>query len=382
MINYILSFILSISLSIIFLRILIKVSRKYSIYDIPVGRKNHLRPISFLGGFGIFSAFYISYGIAFPLEVSKPFYSHTLFMVLFTFLIFGLADDFLNFKANKKFALQFILIGLFLYNSNDIINISQIIGLNKEYKIFNLIFSVLLMNILVNSINLIDGSDGLAASISIIINGFLAYYFISIGDTYHSMLSCSLLGSIIGFMYFNKPPAKIFMGNGGSLFIGMILSILIFNFLNHYDNNQIFIFNQNLKIKIAFALFSIPALDLIRVMLFRVYKRRNPFIGDSNHIHHKLKAMGYKSKYIVLFIIISQIFIFTLSFVDFYKNGFIFFINSVILSYSMTILIISQIQDELKEENNRSNGIKKVEKNFEKLDKMEVIEPEKIELYN
>jgi MFS family permease len=183
-------------------------------------------------------------------------------------------------------------------------------------------------------------------------------------------------------MYFNKPPAKIFMGNGGSLFIGMILSILIFNFLNHYDNNQIFIFNQNLKIKIAFALFSIPALDLIRVMLFRVYKRRNPFIGDSNHIHHKLKAMGYKSKYIVLFIIISQIFIFTLSFVDFYKNGFIFFINSVILSYSMTILIISQIQDELKEENNRSNGIKKVEKNFEKLDKMEVIEPEKIELYN
>jgi UDP-N-acetylmuramyl pentapeptide phosphotransferase/UDP-N-acetylglucosamine-1-phosphate transferase len=300
-------------------------------------------------------------------------------MVLFTFLIFGLADDFLNFKANKKFALQFILIGFFLYNSNDIINISQIIGLNKEYKIFNLIFSILLMNILVNSINLIDGSDGLAASISIIINGFLAYYFISIEDIYHSMLSCSLLGSIIGFMYFNKPPAKIFMGNGGSLFIGMILSILIFNFLNHYDNDQIFIFDQSLKIKIAFALFSIPALDLIRVMLFRVYKRRNPFIGDSNHIHHKLKAMGYKSKYIVLFIIISQIFIFTLSFVDFYKNGFIFFINSVILSYSMTILIISQIQNEIKEDNNRSNGIKKVENNFEKVDK---IEANKLELYN
>ncbi len=382
MINYILAFIISTCLSILFLRILIKISKKYSIYDLPEGRKNHLRPISFLGGLGIFSAFYISYGLSYPIQEAKPFYSHTLFMVLFTFLIFGLADDFLNFKANKKFALQFILIGLFLYNSNDIINVSQIIGLNTEYKIFNLISSVLLMNILVNSINLIDGSDGLAASIAIIINGFLAYYYVSIGDPYHSMLSCALLGSLIGFMYLNKPPAKIFMGNGGSLFIGMILSILIFNFLNHYEKNQILLYNQNLKIKIAFALFSIPALDLIRVMLFRIYKGRNPFIGDSNHIHHKLKEMGYKSKYIVLFIVISQIFILTLSFVNFYENGFVFFVNSVILSYSMTILIISQIQDEIKEENNRSNGIKKVERNSEEVNKMKVIEPDKIELYN
>ncbi len=238
------------------------------------------------------------------------------------------------------------------------------------------------MNILVNSINLIDGSDGLAASIAIIINGFLVYYYVSIGDPYHTMLSCSLLGSLIGFMYFNKPPAKIFMGNGGSLFIGMILSILIFNFLNHYEKNQILLYNQSLKIKIAFALFSIPALDLVRVMLFRIYKGRNPFIGDSNHIHHKLKEMGYKSKYIVLFIVISQIFILTLSFVNFYENGFVFFVNSVILSYSMTILIISQIQDEIKEENNRSNGIKKVERNSEEVNKMKVIEPDKIELYN
>lgn len=379
MFNYILAFILSIILTNLFVKILIKISVKYSIYDIPEGRKNHQNPVSFLGGLGIFSAFYISYGISFPIEIPKPYYSHTLFMVLFTFLIFGLADDFLNFRANKKFALQFLLIGLFLYNSNDIVNISQIIGLNREYNFFNLISSVLLMNILVNSINLIDGSDGLAASIAIVISGFLTYYFISIGDTYHILLSCSLLGSLIGFLYFNKPPAKIFMGNGGSLFIGMILSILIFSFINHKESSQTLFYNQNLKIKIAFALFSIPTLDLLRVMLFRVYKKRNPFIGDSNHIHHKLKAMGYKSKYIIAFIIISQVLIFTLSYINFYKNEYVFFINSTILAYSMTILVISKIQ----EDNNITNKSRENQKKVVNIkQQIEEIEPNKLELYN
>lgn len=375
--NYILAVIFAIILTTIFTRILIKISKKYNIYDFPNGRKNHIRPISFLGGFAIFSGFYISYGLSFPIEYIKPNYSHTLFMTLFTFLIFGLADDFLNFKATKKFILQFFLIGIFLFNSNNLINISNLIGLAMDYWVLNLICSTILMNILVNSINLIDGSDGLSTGIAIIITSYFCYYFISVNEVYFALLSCSLLGSVLAFFYFNLPPAKIFIGNGGSLFIGMILSILTFKFMNNlnYNSSNIISLNQNLKLKIAFSLFAIPSLDLLRVMLYRIYKKRNPFNGDSNHIHHKLKAIGFNSKYIVFLIITTQVLIFTLSFISFYGNTYIFFMFAITLLYSITILIISQINkgsNELVEYGNQKYQERKVEK-FEK---------NKIELYN
>lgn len=375
--NYILAVILAIILTTIFTRTLIKISKKYIIYDFPNGRKNHIRPISFLGGIAIFSGFYISYGLSFPTESIKPNYSHTLFMILFTFLIFGLADDFLNFKATKKFILQFFLISIFLFNSNNLINISDLLGLTMDYWVLNLICSTILMNILVNSINLIDGSDGLSSGIAIIITSFFCYYFISVNEVYFALLSCSLLGSILSFFYFNSPPAKIFMGNGGSLFIGMILSILTFKFMNNLNSNSsnIISLNQILKLKIAFSLFAIPTLDLLRVMLYRIYKKRNPFNGDSNHIHHKLKAIGLNSKYIVFLIITTQVLIFTLSFISFYGNTYIFFMFAITLLYSITILIISRINkdsNELVEYGNQKYQERKVEK-FEK---------NKIELYN
>jgi len=379
--NYILAFILAFILTIIFTRILIKISKKFNIYDLPNERKKHIKPISFLGGFGIFSGFYISYGLSFPIEIIKPNYNHTLFMVLFTFLIFGLADDFLNFKATKKFVLQFFLIGIFLYKSNNILNINNLLGLTMDYWVINLIGSTILMNILVNSINLIDGSDGLSTGIAILINSFFCYYFISMNEVYYALLSCSLLGSILAFFYFNSPPAKIFMGNGGSLFIGMILSILTFKFLNNGNStaSNIITLNQSLKFKIVFSLFAIPTLDLLRVMLYRIYKKRNPFIGDSNHIHHKLKAIGFNSKYIIFIIIASQLFIFTLSFINFTNDSYIFFMCTITILYSITVLIISKIQNEIKKNSNERVEDENLRYHEGKVEKFE---KNKIELYN
>lgn len=350
MFNISLAFFVSLILTFVITRILIKISNKYNIYDIPSGRKQHRVPVSFLGGLAIFSAFYISYGLSYPLQNSKPYYSHTIFMVLFTFLIFGLADDFLNFKANKKFALQFILISIFLYNSNDIIKINEIIGIKGNYTILNLICSIVIMNIMVNSINLIDGSDGIAISIAVIIDAFLCYYFLLMNDIYHLLIATALLGSLIAFLYFNKPPAKIFMGNGGSLFLGMILSILTFKFLNNqiYNVGILQVFTSSMKLKIVIGLFSLPAFDLVRVMLYRIYKKRNPFIGDSNHIHHKLKAIGFNSKFRILAIVLFQLFNLTLAFTTFYGNSIIYYTNVILLTYSISILIISQIEQERK----------------------------------
>ena len=380
MFNIFLTFFVSIILNVGITKILIKISNKYKIYDEPNGRKQHRVPVSFLGGFSIFSAFYISYGLCFPLQNSKPNYSHTVFMVLFTFLIFGLADDFLNFKANKKFALQFILISIFLFNSNDIIEFNEIIGIEGHYYTLNLICSILIMNIMVNSINLIDGSDGIAASIAIIICSILCYYFILIKNIYHLLIGISLLGSLIGFLYFNKPPAKIFMGNGGSLFIGMILSILTFKFVNNNTiNGSMEVYDFYLKIKIAIGLFSIPAFDLVRVMLYRIYKKRNPFIGDSNHIHHKLKAIGFNSKYTFVVIVLLEFLNLSFAFTNFYENSIIFYLNIILLAYSISILIISQIEQERKSKQSDFN-FEQQEKDNKK--KENIGKVKELELYN
>jgi len=237
------------------------------------------------------------------------------------------------------------------------------------------------MNILVNSINLIDGSDGLSSGISILANSFLCYYFISNNEVYYALIACSLLGSILAFFYFNSPPAKIFMGNGGSLFIGMILSILTFKFMNNVNSNIINIIslNQSLKLKIAFSLFAIPSLDLLRVMVYRIYKKRNPFVGDSNHIHHKLKAIGFNSKYTLFLIFSSQFLIFSLSFINYNSNSHFIFMLTITLLYSITILIISQIQNEIKKNSNKL--IKYENRKYYKVE-VEEFEKSKVELYN
>ncbi len=311
-----------------------KMIDKYGIYDFQDARKTHTGKIGFLGGLVIFSSFYLSYGISFPSGYARPDFSHNLVMSLFAIFILGFADDFLNFNSNKKFIVQFFVSTIFMFKSELVIDFNQVISIIPDNYFINFILTIITISIIINSINLIDGSDGVAASIGILASAFFSILFITNNDVYFATLSLSLTGSLIGFLYYNKPNAKIYMGDSGSTFIGMILSIFMLRFLN----NGTLLFNNinHLYLKVAFGLLSLPILDMIRVMVTRILKRTNPFSGDRNHLHHILADAGISKQFVIYFIISLNLFNLSLSFND--AQNLLFYVCTISFFYSLLII--------------------------------------------
>lgn len=313
-----------------------KMIEKYGIYDFQDVRKTHKGKIGFLGGLVIFASFYLSYGISFPSAFVRPDFSHNLVMSLFAIFLLGFADDFLNFNSNKKFGVQFFVSTVFIFKSELIINFNQIISIIPDNLYINFILTIIAISVIINSINLIDGSDGVAASTGILAAAFFSLLFIANNDVYFASLSLSLTGSLIGFLYYNKPNAKIYMGDSGSTFIGMILSIFILRFLN---NGTLLFNNVNyLYLKVAFGILSLPILDMLRVMMTRIAKKTNPFSGDRNHLHHILADAGINKYYIIYFITSLNLFNLSLAFNN--AQNLFFYISTISLLYTIFVIAI------------------------------------------
>ena len=278
-----------------------KIIDKFNIYDSIDERKTHKGKIGFLGGLVIFSSFYLSYGICFPSSLTRPYFSHNLIMSLFAIFILGFADDFLNYNSTKKFLVQFFVSSIFIFKSGLLINFQELLPFIPASPLLNGILTIISISLVINSMNLIDGADGVATSIGILAGLIFSIIFVYNKDFYFATLAISLTGSLIGFLYYNKPNAKIYMGDSGSTFVGMLISIFILHFIN---NGSSLINNTNhLNLKISFGVISVQLLDMIRVMLTRIYKGNNPFSGDRNHIHHKLQEIGLSKTYVILFIV-------------------------------------------------------------------------------
>ena len=315
----------------------LKIITKYNLYDKQDERKNHKGKIGFLGGIVIFASFYISYGICFPSSLIRPDFSHNLIMSLFAIFLLGFADDFLNYDSNKKFLVQFLVSSIFIFKSGLTINFNQIIPFIPASYALNLIFTIIFISIIINSINLIDGADGLAASIGIFTGIVYSVIYFLNKDNYFATLALSLTGSLIGFLYYNKPNAKIFMGDSGSTFLGMLISIFILNFINNgtIGNN----YNVHQNVKLCFGIISVPILDMVRVMFTRIYKGKNPFSGDRNHLHHKLEEIGLSKLYVIIFIVFINLLNFSISFN--YTQNLFFYLSTITIIYSILIITIN-----------------------------------------
>ena len=313
-----------------------KIIHKYHIYDYQNERKKHKGQIGFLGGLVIFTSFIISYGIWFPTNLIRPDFSHNLVMSLFAIFILGFADDFLSYTSTKKFLFQFCVSSIFVIKSGLIIHFNEIFPLIPSSSNINIILTIVIMSMVINSINLIDGADGVATSIGIAAAFIFSIIFIYNKDFYFATLALSLTGSLIGFFYYNKPNAKIYMGDSGSTFIGMLLSFFMLRLINsgislYSDVNQ-------LNLKLSFGVVSIPLIDMLRVMFIRIFKGKHPFVGDRTHLHHKLEDIGLSKLYVILFI--SVINLINVSFVFNVTQNLFFYLVSISLLYSIMLIFI------------------------------------------
>ncbi|HEV3326810.1 MAG TPA: MraY family glycosyltransferase [Puia sp.] len=293
---------IAISFTITFLAIpaVINVAEMKKLFDMPDARKVHHSPITPLGGLGIFAGFI--FGCLLTIHFNE--YPEIQYFIAASLVIFflGLKDDILVISPIKKFIGQVLAAFIIIYYGNiQIRSMNGFLGIYQLPEMFSLLLTYFAIIVVINSFNLIDGVDGLAGSLGLISATIFGIYFFYAGMLPYSVLAFSLAGSLLAFLIFNFQPAKIFMGDTGSLLVGTINAILVVKFIN-VANAANASFPISASPAVGFTILMIPLLDTLRVFGIRIINRRSPFSPDRNHIHHLLLDRGFSHRAITLFL--------------------------------------------------------------------------------
>lgn len=290
---------------------LIKVARMKHLVDEPSeARKLHQRSVPTIGGIIIFAAIIFSYALWFPqasllgaadkgykelyLAMGQAYRDFKFILAAMVLLFFiGVKDDIIGFAPVKKL-IGHMVVGYILVIMADIrINsLHGIFGVWELPEYISIAFSFFVYVVLVNAFNLIDGVDGLAGGIGAIASVAFGTWLYWAGDVSLSFLAFVLAGALFGFLVFNSHPARIFMGDSGSLIIGAILAVLAMKVVDH-DTSKLPQWLEQIPTPIfTMAVLAYPMVDTLRVFVLRTARGVSPFSADRNHIHHRLLALG------------------------------------------------------------------------------------------
>jgi UDP-GlcNAc:undecaprenyl-phosphate GlcNAc-1-phosphate transferase len=292
---------------------LLKVAVLKKLFDVPDDdRKMHKRAIPTIGGIIIFAATLFAYSLWYPVaEVASFKYLVCCMLILF---FVGIKDDIIGTAPIKKLIAQ-LIVALILVVLGDI----KIIGLHGLFNVRELplwgsfILSVFTIIVIINAYNLIDGIDGLASGIGLISAAAYGVYFYMADNLGMSCLAFALCGSLFSFLIFNFSPAKIFMGDSGSLTIGLVIAVLTINIIEQNPNKlPLSILHVN-KPVFAMAVLVYPLYDTLRVFLHRAIRGLSPFSADNKHIHHRLLKVGCNHKKIAMLLYASSVSVILLS---------------------------------------------------------------------
>ena len=313
---YLLTFICALSASLYSVPKIIYVAKRKRLFDKPDNdRKIHVNIIPNLGGIGIFFSFIIvtSLFITYPL-VEKWSYIIASCIVLF---LIGVNDDLIAVGAYKKFMAQFVAAFITVCLADIRINsLHGIFGVFQMPYWYSVIFTILGVMFITNAFNLIDGIDGLAGSLGVLVTFLLGACLGRLDNIGGACIAFSIMGATIGFLRYNIAPAKIFMGDTGSLLIGFIISILSILFVHSYTvyNPLVAIIHSHKGAMIvALSFLFVPIFDSFRVFIKRAIKGISPFKADRSHLHHYLLDMGFTHSKSVAVLLTSNILIITVA---------------------------------------------------------------------
>ncbi len=285
--------------------VIINVSNIKKLYDVPNARKVHASPIPSLGGLGIFAGFTLSCLLSISLA-DHPAFQYFFAAALIIFFL-GIKDDILVLTPMKKIIGQIIATFIVIYKGGVVIHsMHGFLGVNEVPEVVSLILTYLTILMIINSFNLIDGVDGLAAGLGIFTTLTFGVYFYTINHIEYSALAFAMSGSLLAFLIFNRSPARIFMGDTGSLLIGLVNAILVVHFIN-VAGSPVIANPVNAVPALAIAILIIPLFDTVRVFSIRIFNRRSPFSPDRNHIHHILLDRGMSHKKVCFTLLMTNI---------------------------------------------------------------------------
>ncbi|NWJ51764.1 MAG: undecaprenyl/decaprenyl-phosphate alpha-N-acetylglucosaminyl 1-phosphate transferase [Bacteroidetes bacterium] len=289
---------------------IVHISRSKNLFDLPNGRTSHKRPTPTLGGAALFASLVITSMIFININIITSFQ----YVIAGSVIIFftGLNDDLVDITWKKKVGGEF-LAALFLIVLGDyrFTNLYGFFGIHEINYYWSILLTLFVMIGIVNSMNLIDGIDGLASGLSVMATSCFGFWFY-MDSQYEMVVVCAVLaGSLMAFIGFNVfgHHNKIFMGDTGSLLLGYLMTffVIVFTESNVLKNSPWHVNNAPI---ISFAILFIPLFDTLRVMGSRMIKGKSPFTPDRTHIHHKLLQLGFTHiQTTIILILINGLFI-------------------------------------------------------------------------
>ena len=212
----------------------------------------------------------------------------------------GVLDDLVDINANLKFCIQ-LIVGFILVWQADV-RIESFYGLFGVQTLplwFSYLFSITVIAFFINAYNLIDGIDSLSSSIGMYVLFCFGCVFLYNNSYLDSIITFSVFGALLGFWLYNKPPAKIFMGDSGTLSVGLLIAFFAIRTSNLPIDNQ-----DTYSPVFAMIVLVYPVIDTLRVFTKRIMKGVSPFTPDRNHIHHLLLDLGYSHGKATLIIVL------------------------------------------------------------------------------
>ncbi len=330
------SFFFTLILTVIINLIVIKIAFIKKIFDNPnEERKIHFNPIPNLGGIGMYFSF-IFILLFFDKSYFKDLPINNIIISSLILLLIGIKDDLVGLSPFKKFFFQTVSALVVSYVADiRIDNVSGFLGIHEVSYLPSILITTIYIVFLCNSINLIDGINGLAGVISSIISLIFVVKFYDSDQSDLVLFVLGFLGSIVGFLYLNIGNAKIFMGDTGSYFIELILSILSIFIIN---NDKSYFLDES-KFAMIFSIFVVPFSDTIRVFSLRILNKKSPFTADSNHLHHLLLQKNFTHIYVTIILGSFNILIFSINYILQFLGNYILLVLDLGLILAFIYLI-------------------------------------------
>ena len=329
-------FILIFILSLGFIYFIKKNASKMGFVDVPNERSMHIESVPRAAGIGFYIAVVLVVPIFhFDLIISYPW---TLLAILLIFIV-GVLDDHHDTSPNTKFIVLIIATVLLSLDGLIIDDMGNFFGVPLTLGWFAIPFTVFAVTGFTNALNLIDGLDGLAATISIVILGTFFIVGYNHDDIFMMMLSMSFIAGLLAFLVYNWMPASIFMGDSGSLTLGFVISILAIKSLAYVPTISIFF------------IAALPVFDTFIVMIRRKIKGGSMFAADRCHIHHIMRHffMEDTQKTVLFFAVLQMSYSITgLQFDKQMDEGYLlilFILNTVLLYLALGAMIKRQKRD-------------------------------------
>ncbi|NJO03449.1 MAG: undecaprenyl/decaprenyl-phosphate alpha-N-acetylglucosaminyl 1-phosphate transferase [Bacteroidia bacterium] len=318
---------------------IIKVAQQKRLFDEPDGkRKSHSVRTPSLGGVAIFSGIIFSAFLFIDLA-QLPRFTYVFAAVILLFFT-GVKDDIIPLTPIKKMLAQLLASGIVVYLAD--IRLSSLYGFFGFHEVPYLIsvgVSMFCMLVIINAFNLIDGINGLAGGIGVVVCLSFAGLFAYLGQPILSSLALIVVGALLGFLRYNLAlRAKIFMGDSGALMLGLFSAIFCIRFIE-LNKTADSIFATAFAPVLAVAILIIPLFDTLRVFIIRTSRGKSPFCGDRNHLHHFMIDLGMPHWQASVYFYVINIFFIAMSFLLLHVPPFWVLTGILLVAFLLNLLL-------------------------------------------